>query len=90
MGFPTGPGVYTFTAAGGDALYVGKAADLRARVRSYLKPGGDGRFQLPWLAAEAHDVEFVCDRLLRTLVGDTAAPFGGAEGVLSWAPSAPT
>jgi excinuclease ABC subunit C len=57
--FPTGPGVYIFAAAGGDALYVGKAADLRARVRSYLKPGGDGRYQLPWLAAEAHDVEFV-------------------------------
>ena len=57
--FPTGPGVYTFLGADGEALYVGKAADLRARVRSYLKPGGDGRYQLPWLAAEAHDVEFV-------------------------------
>lgn len=57
--FPTGPGVYIFTGPDGDALYVGKAADLRARVRSYLKPGGDGRIQLPWLAAEAVDVEFV-------------------------------
>ena len=57
--FPTGPGVYIFTGHDGDALYVGKAADLRARVRSYLKPGGDGRIQLPWLAAEAVDVEFV-------------------------------
>ncbi len=33
-----------------------------------------------YIAERAHDVEFVCDRLLRTLVGDTAAPFGGAEG----------
>ena len=57
--FPTGPGVYVFTDDGGTTLYVGKAADLRARVRSYLKPGGDGRYQLPFLAAEAADVEFI-------------------------------
>src|SRR5690606_9966155 len=41
--FPTGPGVYVFEDAAGKALYVGKAANLRARVRSYLRPGGDGR-----------------------------------------------
>ncbi len=57
--FPDGPGVYVFVDGAGKALYVGKAADLRARVRSYLKPGGDGRPQLPFLEAEAVDVEFV-------------------------------
>ncbi len=57
--FPTGPGVYVFTDGAGTTLYVGKAADLRARVRSYLKPGGDGRYQLPFLAADAADVEFI-------------------------------
>src|SRR5262245_57826705 len=57
--FPEGPGVYVFVDARGKALYVGKAADLRARVRSYLKPGGDGRPQLRFLEHEAHDVEFV-------------------------------
>jgi excinuclease ABC subunit C len=57
--FPEGPGVYVFVDEDSKALYVGKAADLRARVRSYLKPGGDGRFQLRFLEHEAHDVEFV-------------------------------
>ena len=57
--FPTSPGIYIFTDADGEARYGGKAADLRARVRSYCKPGGDGRFQLPFLAAEAADVDFV-------------------------------
>ena len=57
--FPTGPGVYVFTDQDGETLYVGKAADLRARVRSYLKPGGDGRYQLRFLAEEATDVEFI-------------------------------
>jgi excinuclease ABC subunit C len=57
--FPTGPGVYIFTGEDGKALYVGKATGLRDRVRSYLRPGGDGRYQLRWLAAEAVDVEFV-------------------------------
>jgi excinuclease ABC subunit C len=57
--FPTEPGVYVFRDAAGKALYVGKAADLRNRVRSYLKAGGDGRYQLRFLESEAADVEFI-------------------------------
>ena len=37
---PTGPGVYQFL-DGDDVLYVGKAVDLRDRVRSYADPRGE-------------------------------------------------
>ena len=38
-GAPTGPGVYLFHGRDGQVLYVGKATDLRARVRSYFTGG---------------------------------------------------
>ncbi len=37
---PTGPGVYVMRDREGNALYVGKASNLRRRVRSYFGPGG--------------------------------------------------
>jgi DNA polymerase-3 subunit epsilon len=36
---PRRPGVYVFRSAGGLALYVGRARDLRARLRSYFAGG---------------------------------------------------
>ena len=35
-GVPTSPGVYLFRGAGGQVIYVGKAANLRVRLRSYF------------------------------------------------------
>ena len=37
---PSSPGVYLMRDRHGDALYVGKAGNLRRRVRSYFGPGG--------------------------------------------------
>ena len=37
FGAPTRPGVYVFRGAKGQALYVGRARDLRARLRSYFR-----------------------------------------------------
>lgn len=53
---PTEPGVYLFKNARGTVLYVGKAQNLRSRVRQYVA-GGDGRYQIPALVERADDVE---------------------------------
>jgi DNA polymerase III epsilon subunit family exonuclease len=37
FGAPTRPGVYVFRDGNGQALYVGRARDLRARLRSYFR-----------------------------------------------------
>lgn len=56
---PHAPGCYIFKDARDKVLYVGKAKDLLNRVRSYLRPGQDGRPQIPFLMEEARSVEFV-------------------------------
>ncbi len=55
---PTGPGVYLFKSKTGRVLYVGKAQNLRSRVRSYVS-GGDGRLRIPLLVEQAADVDVV-------------------------------
>jgi excinuclease ABC subunit C len=57
-GLPAQPGVYLFKNERGRVLYVGKAQNLRARVRQYVS-GGDGRVRMPSLLGRAVDVEVV-------------------------------
>jgi excinuclease ABC subunit C len=61
---PTGPGVYLFKNERGGILYIGKAQNLRSRVRSYLS-GGDGRFRIPHLLERARDVDAVVTRSVK-------------------------
>ncbi len=56
---PRGPGVYLLKDANGRVLYVGKAQDLRTRVRSYLHPEQDTRASAPFLSAKVTDVDFI-------------------------------
>ena len=53
---PKQPGVYLFKSRRGAVLYVGKAQNLRARVRQYLA-GGDGRVSMPALMQRVVDVD---------------------------------
>jgi len=55
---PTGPGVYLFKSERGRILYVGKAQNLRTRVRQYVG-GGDGRPRIPRLVERVADVDVV-------------------------------
>jgi excinuclease ABC subunit C len=52
----TGPGVYLLKNAQGRVIYVGKAKNLRARVRTYLR-GGDERSQVRFLLGHLAEFE---------------------------------
>ncbi|TDJ66994.1 MAG: excinuclease ABC subunit UvrC [Planctomycetota bacterium] len=61
-GVSTRPGVYLFKGADGTVLYVGKARNLRARIASYRRPGGDGRLMIAFLDKDAKSVETIVTR----------------------------
>src|SRR5438270_10962624 len=56
---PTNPGVYLYKNAEGTVIYVGKAKNLRSRVRSYFTSGRDGDAKTGSLLREAVDVEYI-------------------------------
>src|SRR6201987_6088333 len=56
---PTQPGVYLYTTAEGAVIYVGKAKNLRARVRSYLLAASQANAKTGSLMREAVDVDYI-------------------------------
>ncbi len=56
---PTQPGVYLYKNAEGQVIYVGKAKNLRARVRSYLLEASQANAKTGSLMREAVDLDYI-------------------------------
>lgn len=57
--FPTLPGVYLMQGEAGEILYVGKAKNLRSRLRSYFSVEGDGRAHIRFLMNRVREIETI-------------------------------
>lgn len=57
--FPVSPGIYLMKNSKGMILYIGKAKNLRQRLRQYFTEGGDGRWIIPFLQQQVVDIETV-------------------------------
>ena len=55
---PRSPGVYLMKDGEGAIIYVGKARDLKARIRAYFSRT-DGRAMIPFLVSRIRDMEFI-------------------------------
>ncbi|MGE4618257.1 MAG: excinuclease ABC subunit UvrC [Planctomycetota bacterium] len=67
---PKEPGVYIFTDDRSRTIYVGKAVNLRSRVRSYFQEGAtDGRFLFSRIVKNTRSIDFiVCANELEALL----------------------
>lgn len=59
---PPETGVYIFKDSRGQVLYVGKAVNLRNRVRSYFQPSSHSNVKVRLLAERVASVEFILTR----------------------------
>ncbi len=57
--FPAAPGVYLMKGADGRVLYVGKARDLKKRVRSYFNASRDSRWHIRFLMERVAAIDFI-------------------------------
>jgi excinuclease ABC subunit C len=57
--YPDEPGVYLMKDASGAVLYVGKAKNLRARLKQYFAEYGDQREMVPYLTAQVVAIDTI-------------------------------
>ena len=58
-GLPKSPGVYLMKGNKGEVLYIGKAKNIRNRVRSYFHSSADTRYTVKFLASKVSDIEYL-------------------------------
>ena len=56
--FPVQPGVYLMKSLKGAVLYVGKAKNIRKRLKTYFG-GGDDRPTVPYLTAQVDNIDTI-------------------------------
>lgn len=57
--FPKEPGVYLMKDSDRKIIYIGKAKNLKSRLQSYFREGGDGRYQIEFLMKKVANIEFI-------------------------------
>lgn len=57
--YPLEPGVYIMKSNAGTILYIGKAKQLKSRLKQYFIAGGDGRWIIPYLQELVTSIETV-------------------------------
>jgi excinuclease ABC subunit C len=57
--YPAEPGVYLMKNSAGTVLYVGKAKNLRSRLKQYFAKHGDSRQMVPFLIAEIATIDII-------------------------------
>ena len=72
---PDRPGVYLFKDAKGQVVYIGKAASLRSRVRSYFQESRAREPKTDALVRQIRDLDFIVTDTEREALrdGDTSA-----------------
>ncbi|MBU6446110.1 MAG: excinuclease ABC subunit UvrC, partial [Verrucomicrobia bacterium] len=57
--YPDQPGVYLMKDSKGAVLYVGKAKNLRSRLKQYFAESGDSREMVPYLTAQVEVIDTI-------------------------------
>ena len=57
--YPKEPGVYLMKGNQGQILYIGKAKNLKSRLKQYFAPSGDSRAMIPYLTAQITSIETI-------------------------------